>query len=45
MRSVKPHLAEIVKNLIKKEQYFPLGDFGDVVHALAGIITDPRILV
>jgi hypothetical protein len=39
------YLAEGVEYLVKVDQDFPLGHLGDVVHGLARIVANPRILV
>jgi hypothetical protein len=39
------YLAESVKDLVEVDEYLSLGDLGDVVHALAGIVPNAGILV
>lgn len=37
--------AKGVEYLVKIYQYLSLGDFGDVVHSLTGVVSHPRVLV
>lgn len=39
------YLAQSIKDIIEKEEYFAFSNFGYVVHAFTGIVPDPRILV
>ena len=39
------NLAESIEDLIEVDENLPFGDFGDVVHALARVVPDARILV
>lgn len=39
------YLAKSIKDLIKVDEDFPLCDLGNVVHALASIVSDTGILV
>jgi hypothetical protein len=42
---VLPHLAESVKHLVEVDEYLTLGHLCDVVHALACIVPNSRILI
>ena len=39
------HLAEGIKDVVEEDQYLALGHLRNVVHALAGIVADPCILI
>lgn len=39
------HLRQSVEYIVEKEKYLSLGHLGDVVHALASVISNPRILI
>ena len=39
------NLAEGIKDLVKVEENLPFGNLGYVVHALAGVVSNARILV
>lgn len=45
MLRVLSHLAESVKHLVEVDEYLTLGHLCDVVHALACIVPNTRILV
>lgn len=38
-------LAQRVEDFVEEQQDFPFGNLGNVVHTLAGIISNPGILV
>ena len=44
-KECSPYLAESVKNIIEENQDLSLGNLGNIVHTLAGVISDPRILI
>jgi hypothetical protein len=39
------HLAEGVKNVVEVDQDLALCDFGNVIHGLAGVVSNASILV
>jgi hypothetical protein len=39
------HLAERIEDLVKVDEDLAFRNLGDVVHALARIVSDPRILI
>lgn len=39
------HLSQSIEYLIEEEQDLSFGHLGNIVHALASIIADPRILI
>lgn len=39
------HLAECVKDVVEVDQYLALCDLGDVIHGLAGVVSNSGILV
>lgn len=41
----RTHLRQSIKNIVEEKKYLSFSDLGDVVHALASIVSDTRILV
>lgn len=39
------NLAERIEDVVKVYQDLPLGDLGNIVHGLTGIVSDSRILI